>query len=65
MPTTQKGGWIGGDQVAPAYKAVENQWIYFYGDHTLRQIASAFLHPNHGASRTLSLFLNCAAEMLS
>jgi hypothetical protein len=44
----QKGGWRATDMVALSYKVLENKWIYFYGDHSLRQITSAFLYPAHG-----------------
>lgn len=41
-------GWIGDTGTPPAYKDIDNKWFYFYGDHTLRHIASTFLLPVHG-----------------
>ena len=51
-------GWIGDTGTPPAYKDIDNKWLYFYGDHTLRHIASTFLLPVHGiphSSNVLSI----------
>jgi len=43
----QSGGWVD-DSATSAYHAAHNKWIYFYGDITIRPIASTFLLPSHG-----------------
>ena len=36
-----------------AYADLDDKWIYFYGDVTMRPLATTFLLPNYGAPKLI------------
>ncbi len=47
----KKGGWFGhSDPMESPYWSLNNEWVYFMGDSTTRQLWGAFASPFHGNS---------------
>ena len=60
----QKGGWLAPESIPSAYESVGNKWVYFYGDVTMRPIATTFLLPSHGKELTTDSTTNKAYYLM-